>query len=517
MHERREPFKPTNQPKIIANDNIVSLSIHLLAVIQMPKLILAKINSILSNSFFSGEENGRNRRKLKSWTELCTPTMKGGLGVRDFVEVQKALHMKFAWRLLSLDNLWTSFFKAKYLKEGHFFETTSRNSGSMFWKSICSVMPMVKEHMVVKVQKGAVSFLFDLWLSRGVLATEVSIVNQPRLEVKDCWVEGRWDREFLDSLIASDVGDDIIREVPGRREGCDTQIWCPGVDGQFTTKTAWEVIRVTQPNGGVEDRDHVLCKGMVASAIWCRATDLLSVPCMAFDDWWERCKMWFTCAKKKMQRGVLIGIMPTLISWRLWKWRCDAQMQGRYDSMEVIWFSIKYWLVVFLSKLLKVKALSSFDRKLLSELDIPVREVVPRILKLVAWSMPSDGWVKLNVDGSCRGNLGSCGGGGVIRDEGGRFLATFSSKYGIGTNNEAELKALIGGLTLCKELGLVNLVIESDSMLVVKWLREKMCTVWYLWDYWEEVVQVLTGTEYLVLHQFREGNRVADFLARQGE
>lgn len=137
-----------------------------------------------------------------------------------------------------------------------------------------------------------------------------------------------------------------------------------------------------------------------------------------------------------------------------------------------------------------------------------MREVVVKRSKIVSWCKPWEGWVKLNVDGACRGNPGSCGGGGVIRDDKGRFLAAFSTKFGFGTNNEAELRALNCGLVLCKELGFQNIVIESDSMLVVNWLREKECTMWYLWDFWDEVMQGLNGIQYMVTNQFREGKWV---------
>ncbi|KAG2674338.1 hypothetical protein I3760_13G129300 [Carya illinoinensis] len=71
--------------------------------------------------------------------------------------------------------------------------------------------------------------------------------------------------------------------------------------------------------GGVEDQNHFLCNGTMAFEVWRRVACLLSILCMAFKDWWSRCRVWFRCAKKSTQHGVLIKIMPTLISWRLWK------------------------------------------------------------------------------------------------------------------------------------------------------------------------------------------------------
>lgn len=56
-------------------------------------------------------------------------------------------------------------------------------------------------------------------------------VIQPRLEVKDCWVDGKWDRELLDNLMDSSIVDNIMREIPGRRSGSDVLIWHPCVDG----------------------------------------------------------------------------------------------------------------------------------------------------------------------------------------------------------------------------------------------------------------------------------------------
>lgn len=124
----------------------------------------------------------------------------------------------------------------------------------------------------------------------------------------------------------------------------------------------------------------------------------------------------------------------------------------------------------------------------------------------MAWKKPPEGWFKLNCDDSCRCNPGNSGGGGVIRDETGRVKGAFSACFGIGTNNEAEVRAVREGIALCKKLNFVNMIIESDSKLVVNWLRRGKYTVWYLWDFWEELLKDLVGLNVLVLHQFREGN-----------
>lgn len=87
----------------------------------------------------------------------------------------------------------------------------------------------------------------------------------------------------------------------------------------------------------------------------------------------------------------------------------------------------------------------------------------------------------MNVDGACRGSPGSCGGGGVFRNDEGKLIAAFAVKVSYGTNNEAEFHALIHDLKICRELGLRMVPIECNSLLVVQWLEKCFCTMWYLW------------------------------------
>lgn len=71
----------------------------------------------------------------------------------------------------------------------------------------------------------------------------------------------------------------------------------------------------------------------------------------------------------------------------------------------------------------------------------------------VTWSKPFAKWIKLNVDGSCRGKTSPCGGGGILRDDQGNFQVILLEKLEVGTNNGAEVQALISGVKLCKSLG----------------------------------------------------------------
>lgn len=55
------------------------------------------------------------------------------------------------------------------------------------------------------------------------------------------------------------------------------------------------------------------------------------------------------------------------------------------------------------------------------------------------------------------------------------------------TNNGAELKAIVEGLWLYKRLHMKNIIIKSDSKFVVHWIRKGRYTLWYHWDFREEL------------------------------
>ncbi|XP_042974906.1 receptor-like protein 34 [Carya illinoinensis] len=114
------------------------------------------------------------------------------------------------------------------------------------------------------------------------------------------------------------------------------------------------------------------------------------------------------------------------------------------------------------------------------------------------------------------GNPGAAGAGGVLRDSKGDLLMAFSVHLGTGSSNYAEVMSLIHGLRRIKMMGVAHIDLESDSMMVVRWLKASRCEVWYLEEFWEELMEMLKEIEFQVSHIYREGNVAADFLARLG-
>lgn len=80
----------------------------------------------------------------------------------------------------------------------------------------------------------------------------------------------------------------------------------------------------------------------------------------------------------------------------------------------------------------------------------------------------------LFTDGASKGNPGPSGVGVVLRDQKGNILAEESQFLGRMTNNEAEYRALLLGLSIVKEYvkgSDVDLVCSIDSELIVSQLR----------------------------------------------
>ncbi|CAL5378534.1 unnamed protein product [Camellia sinensis] len=111
--------------------------------------------------------------------------------------------------------------------------------------------------------------------------------------------------------------------------------------------------------------------------------------------------------------------------------------------------------------------------------------------------------LKMNTDGSTKGDPGKGGFGGLIRDERGIWLISYYGKLDVCTSLEAEFWAIYRGLTIAFEKGYKDLTIETDSLFAIKSLVE-------------DSKFLMQRYGYTIQHVLREGNNSADGLAKLG-
>jgi len=132
---------------------------------------------------------------------------------------------------------------------------------------------------------------------------------------------------------------------------------------------------------------------------------------------------------------------------------------------------------------------------------------------IVKWEMPCEGVIKCNTDGACRGNPGTGTYGFCLRNTVGDLIYAEAEKIGVTTNVEAEMKAIVEAVRYCVRVGIRKIVIESDSILMVKIINGIWKVPWEIAEWFNELKQTLRELEATTQHTFREGNKMADYIA----
>lgn len=93
-------------------------SLNLMLILNFPQNVLKSIKRLFS-SFFWGEMDGKFKKHCIAWKTLCKPIEEGEIGIRELEDIQTSLHMKYAWKVLTSQDIWASFFHAKYVGDKH--------------------------------------------------------------------------------------------------------------------------------------------------------------------------------------------------------------------------------------------------------------------------------------------------------------------------------------------------------------------------------------------------------------
>ena len=125
--------------------------------------------------------------------------------------------------------------------------------------------------------------------------------------------------------------------------------------------------------------------------------------------------------------------------------------------------------------------------------------------------------VTIYTDGAARSNPGPAAIGCVIKDEKGNTVATISRCLGATTNNQAEYRAVIAALEKAVSLGARQVVLYSDSELVVKQINgQYKIKHAALRPLYMEIVRLAGALEsFKVFNIPRERNKEADALANR--
>ncbi|KAK8516814.1 hypothetical protein V6N11_046779 [Hibiscus sabdariffa] len=142
-----------------------------------------------------------------------------------------------------------------------------------------------------------------------------------------------------------------------------------------------------------------------------------------------------------------------------------------------------------------------------------------RILKQKVWEAPPIGFLKLNADGAMVSNGSKGGIGGIVCNNLGVCLDTFSIPIGPGPPIMAEFEAINHGLrTFFANRGFkkFRLVVETDCSIAIDWISNSApCPAAF--EHWvRSCREIIVSFSVVLRHVPRNINLVADSLATEG-
>ncbi|EOY14356.1 Uncharacterized protein TCM_033752 [Theobroma cacao] len=539
---------------------LASLPIYLLQVLKPPVCVLERVNRLF-NSFLWGGSAASKRIHWASWAKIALPVTEGGLDIRSLAEVFEAFSMKLWWRFRTTDSLWTRFMRMKYCRGQLPMQTQPKLHDSQTWKRMLTSSTITEQHMRWRVGQGNVFFWHDCWMGEAPLISSNQEFTSSMVQVCDFFTNNSWNIEKLKTVLQQEVVDEIAK-IPIDTMNKDEAYWTPTPNGDFSTKSAWQLIRkrkVVNPvfnfiwhktvplttsfflwrllhdwipvelkmkSKGLqlasrcrcckseESIMHVMWDNPVAMQVWNYFAKLFQIliinPCTIN----QIIGAWFYSGDY-CKPGHIRTLVPLFILWFLWVERNDAKHRnlGMYPN-RVVWRVLKLIQQLSLGQQL-LKWQWKGDKQIAQEWGIIFQAESLAPPKVFSWHKPSLGEFKLNVDGSAKQSHNAAG-GGILRDHAGEMVFGFSENLGTQNSLQAELLALYRGLILCRDYNIRRLWIEMDAISVIRLLQGNHRGPHAIRYLMVSLRQLLSHFSFRFSHIFREGNQAADFLANRG-
>jgi hypothetical protein len=188
------------------------------------------------------------------------------------------------------------------------------------------------------------------------------------------------------------------------------------------------------------------------------------------DDWLQT---WLTPMSIQTCSRVL------MIAWRVWHARNEVTHDKDLPNVE----GSKRFIYSYMNSLENIRKASPEDiirgKQALGEQRFEKSSAVPTTQEI--WNKPPLGILKLNVDGAYITQTGAGGAGMILRDSKGLIIfSACRSLVFCSSALEAELQACLEGLKFALNLSHDKILVETDSLELVRHARLEMVLVWVI-------------------------------------
>lgn len=184
---------------------LVNIQAYWSSVYLLPKNVLRKINSILSQFLWKGKIGHRGGARV-SWDQISQTYSRGGLDVPDLSNLNRALMLKTLWNICrKKESLWIKWVHQVILKGSTVWDYQPKHTDSWLVRGLMGNREKLRERTTVEIGDGKTTSFFNAnWHQLGPLCHVDGIKHFQRrmmlpenAKVVDMVIDGKWwwDRE----------------------------------------------------------------------------------------------------------------------------------------------------------------------------------------------------------------------------------------------------------------------------------------------------------------------------------
>ena len=176
----------------LIRSTLVSMPIYLMSLLRMPRVVRLRLEKI-QRDFLWGGGALEKRPHLVKWDVIHSHKKKGGLGIRNFSILNRALLCKWSWRFaIEKETFWKLIISRKYGEEGGGW-ISREGYGAGFWKEIRKEGFLMFQNVSFVVGDGRrVKFWKDIWCGNIPLCEAFPSLFAFAVS-QDAWVADCWD------------------------------------------------------------------------------------------------------------------------------------------------------------------------------------------------------------------------------------------------------------------------------------------------------------------------------------